>query len=260
MAIGLGCAADADVLGCMRAKPAADVLAGIDTCTSAVMCSHGAKFGAIVDGWAFTEAPGVTVAAGRQHDVPVMGGTNSDEGALWRTGIVAGGLTTVAAYQAWVQATFGVLASAVLQAYPVSTDGEARPAVERILTDFTFVCPTRAYGLALATVQPKTWLYSFSWVSPPARYLGYGAFHAAEIPYVFHYLPESSGYGADDDVLSRAMIGYWSRFARTGDPNGVGAVAWPAFDAGEGHLELTSPITAQVGYRQDTCQAFGALF
>ncbi|MBI5481077.1 MAG: carboxylesterase family protein [Deltaproteobacteria bacterium] len=259
-AAALGCDGSADVLGCMRAEPAADVLAALDTCTSAVMCANGVRYGAIVDGWAFPEAPGLTVAAGRQHDVPVLGGTNADEGALWRTVIVAAGITTVAAYQAWVQATFGVLASAVLQAYPVTTDAEARPTVERVLTDFVFVCPTRAYGLALAAVQSQTWLYSFSWVSPPAQVLGYGAFHAAEIPYVFHSLPATSGYGANDDELSRAVVGYWTRFARTGDPNGDGAVAWPAFDAGEHYLELSLPIVERTGYRQAQCQAFAELF
>lgn len=120
--------------------------------------------------------------------------------------------------------------------------------------------PARAAGLAHAAVQPDTWLYSFSWVSPPAEYLGYGAFHAAEIPYVFHNLPSASGYGAADDELARAMVGYWTRFAATGDPNGEGAVAWPAWSAAERYLELTLPVAERTGYRQAICQQFAALF
>ena len=260
MATALGCDGSADVLGCMRAKPAADVLAGLATCTSGIMCSNGESWGPNVDGWALHEPPGVTFASGGETRVPLLGGTNADEGALWRTAIVGGGITTVAAYQAWVQTTFSTFAPLVLQSYPVNSDAEAAPAVERILTEFVFVCPARKYALRHASVQPLTWLYSFSYVSPPAQAAGYGAFHASEIPYVFHNLPVASGYGPSDDELSRDIIGYWTRFAATGDPNGEGAALWPAFDATEFYADLTLPITMPAGYRAALCEQFDVLF
>ncbi len=34
------------------------------------------------------------------------------------------------------------------------------------------------------------------------------------------------------------MISYWSRFARTGDPNGAGAPTWPAYDASARHVQV----------------------
>lgn len=47
----------------------------------------------------------------------------------------------------------------------------------------------------------------------------YGAFHGAEIPFVFGYPAE---LGTEAEVkLSKTMGCYWSNFAHTGDPNKV---------------------------------------
>ena len=61
---------------------------------------------------------------------------------------------------------------------------------------------------------------------------------------------------AADKIVAARMLGYWQRFAATGDPGGVGAEAWPVqpqhraslvctartldadADAGEDHREL----------------------
>jgi para-nitrobenzyl esterase len=50
------------------------------------------------------------------------------------------------------------------------------------------------------------------------------------------------------------MIGYWTRFAATGDPNGAGAVEWPRFEpAADTHLVLGTPIAAGAGIRTEQC-------
>ena len=42
-------------------------------------------------------------------------------------------------------------------------------------------------------------------------------------------------------ALAAQMVGYWSRFVKTGDPNGGGAPAWPALTArASAAMRLTS--------------------
>jgi para-nitrobenzyl esterase len=53
-----------------------------------------------------------------------------------------------------------------------------------------------------------------------------GCFHGVELPYIFHYFPAMLRFNAEDEKLSGGMMGYWSRFARTGDPNDGGAPIW----------------------------------
>jgi para-nitrobenzyl esterase len=57
-----------------------------------------------------------------------------------------------------------------------------------------------------------------------------GAFHSSELWYVFGTIARCWRplTGWDYDV-SRAMQDYWANFATTGNPNGPGLPAWPAF-------------------------------
>jgi para-nitrobenzyl esterase len=52
------------------------------------------------------------------------------------------------------------------------------------------------------------------------------------VPYVFGTLDKLKRPWTDiDRRLSAAMMTYWTNFATTGDPNGSGVPAWPAFSA-----------------------------
>ena len=54
-----------------------------------------------------------------------------------------------------------------------------------------------------------------------------GAYHSAEIEYVFGMLDSKAGvpWRAEDRALSDQMQKYWSNFARSGNPNGPGLAA-----------------------------------
>jgi para-nitrobenzyl esterase len=59
----------------------------------------------------------------------------------------------------------------------------------------------------------------------------FGAFHMAEIPYVFGNLDVRDWPWTEADRhLAETMMTYWINFAANGDPNGAGVPAWPAFD------------------------------
>ncbi len=87
-----------------------------------------------------------------------------------------------------------------------------------------------------------------------------GAYHGLELFCVFGSL-NVAGYrpSAADLALSEALQGYWLRFAATGDPNGGGAPAWPAYDAvTDPHLVLDTTVAAANGVRAGRCDAIAA--
>jgi len=80
--------------------------------------------------------------------------------------------------------------------------------------------PSYVYYFAHRPTEPVT----------PCGY-GCGAGHGAEIQYVFDHLGQDARpWSAYDRQLANRMADTWANFARTGDPNGTGLPAWPAFD------------------------------
>ena len=63
----------------------------------------------------------------------------------------------------------------------------------------------------------------------------------------------------DNKALSEAIMGYWTRFAATGDPNGNGAVPWPAYAAASDELlVLDMTIATASGTREEKCDFWDA--
>jgi para-nitrobenzyl esterase len=79
----------------------------------------------------------------------------------------------------------------------------------------------------------------------------YGASHASEIQYIFP-TANPSGLGlnlaqtplnANQRQLSDRMLGYWTEFARSGDPNGNGSPPWQEFQRGRQVMQSFIPPT-----------------
>nr|XP_060638420.1 fatty acyl-CoA hydrolase precursor, medium chain-like [Anolis sagrei ordinatus] len=62
--------------------------------------------------------------------------------------------------------------------------------------------------------------------------------HGDELFFVFGK-PFLAGEGTDKERnLSKTMMKYWANFARKGDPNGAGLVAWPSYSQEEQYLDI----------------------
>ena len=189
----------------------------------------------IVDRHVVREDMATTYRNHRQNDVPILVGWNADEGKDLAPEILATSEFTAANHKALVGRLLGHAPSpAVLANYPAATDAEAQESIFHFTSDYWGWRMWRWADLQAQARMSKPYVYYFVH-SPaePASPCGYGckAGHGAEIRHVFDQLDQDPrAWNAEDRQLTREMVGYWTNFAKTGDPNGKGLPAWPAFD------------------------------
>ncbi len=229
---------DADSLAKLRAVD-------MDTMNSAQQAGFGVHV--TIDGDFMPAHVLAVFAAGKQMDVPVMAGTNTDEGTMF---VGALPFNTVAEYEAATKAGFGEHAAAVLELYPATDDASLFQAKNQFITDTWFVWGTRNMLAGMVNVPSPAWQYHFSRRSVANPMMG--ASHGAEIAYAFNNRTPPAADNATDQTLADAMIQYWVQFAVTGDPNVEGVPAWPAYDPElDRHLELDDEVKAGSGHRED---------
>ena len=127
------------------------------------------RFWPVVDGWVLPHPVDSAIALGAANLVPVIAGTNRDEGDEWMG------------------------------------------------------APTRSFARLVSAQGAPTYVYMFSRVGDDSANRARGAYHSAEITFVFgrpHPLQPSAGTTPYDSTVAEAMSDYWVAFATSGDPNG----------------------------------------
>lgn len=185
----------------------------------------------IVDGWVLPEQPYELFVNGRQYPVPVLLGFNSDEGTTLGAGVNAP--QDPQAYEERVRSVYGPLADAVLEVYPAD---DPRQALLDSFRDTAFGWNMVTWANLTRTVDESAWLYYFTHNPPGAESAGLGAYHAAEIPYVFNNVEQLPGDARPvDRALADAMSDYWVSFARDGTPDVEGRPEWQPYRNSERH-------------------------
>jgi para-nitrobenzyl esterase len=187
------------------------------------------RFWAVLDGYAIAGDQYKLYQAGNYNDVPVLIGTNSDEGAAFVQS------TTSEAYKAFVKGGFGLFADQILAAYPAGSDEEALRSQRGIWREVAFGWGTWSWArLQSQNAKSKVFVYYFDHRPPYPQippYQTWGAAHGAEMHYVLgrHDRP-AMAWTAADEKLAEMVSSFWVNFAKTGDPNGSGLPEWPAYD------------------------------
>jgi para-nitrobenzyl esterase len=174
---------------------------------------------AFADGYVVPDQHSKLFIENRGLRIPVMVGSNANEGITFINYIPA---NTPQEWTSYIDQTFAPCGGQIASQYPASTPEEIHAAANQLITDALFL-----YGAFSVARAEHGFLYRFSRVSPQGAREKTGAFHTAELGYVFgitHDSPEN--YAGPDHRLSDKMMTAWLHFARTGDPRLMESSAW----------------------------------
>jgi para-nitrobenzyl esterase len=215
----------------LRAKPADELMKAV----------RGGGF-PIIDGWLIPDDPGAIFAAGKQNDVPLLVGSNKDEGTFFLQKGPADRFLENS------NRRFGSLADTFFKLYPAGSDDEAYTSQLAAFRDELGWVMRNWAEMQTKTGKSKTYLYYFTH-EPPAAPGGraLGATHGAEASYVFENLTPGRAWTDLDRQVADTISSYWVNFATTGDPNGKGLPQWPAFDSKKSNRPLVLGDKVEVG-------------
>ncbi len=190
----------------------------------------------VIDGEVLPESPLAAFAGGRQASVPLLIGSNADEGTLIKAALDSQSPMVEFRHQPVpgdgvqpeMAEAFGDDLEALTTLYPGLDHNAERAAVD-FMGDHFF--GARAYWCARhhAAAGNPTWLYLFTRVPPSPKQTA-GAYHGAELPFVHGVNIPVLPLTADDKPLAAQIQAYWTSFAKTANPNGTASVSWPPFD------------------------------
>ena len=222
----------------LRAKAAPEIVRASDG-NSAVL--NFLYAGGTIDGWVLREQPALTFAAGRQARIPVLTGSNADEGT---PNAAAPGEPTVVNYRAWLTSRFDAHADDVFRTYPVAGDADVPRAYWNVTGDYQRGHAVRSLARDTVRAGERAYLYYFSY-PPKGAYAreGLGTFHGLDLSFMGGGYFRTSRWGepdAKDWKLAEIMSAYWTQFAAAGDPNRADLPKWLPYDS-------TADIAFEIG-------------
>jgi para-nitrobenzyl esterase len=211
-----------------------------------------------LDGFVLPQTVKSAFTTSQFNRVPVIEGSNHDEWRLFvaQTEATTGTPLMPAGYVPAIAATLGVplsFAAAIAAEYPLADFPSPSAALGAVGTDVVFSCNARVSSRLLSQFVP-TYQYEFNDPSAPMLYFNpvsfpTGASHASELTYIFDLTGTpvpSPGLTPAQQDLSDAMVGYWTRFARSGNPNSAGEPAWPLYGTND-QFQSLQPSTPTTG-------------
>lgn len=236
LARSAGCEPGAGQLACLRSKRTEDILDAQGDEWG--LLKNNIQWSPVPDGVTLSARPDDLIRMGQFNRVPVMWGSNRDEGrffvateqhlkyllplSTWQfdkaLNTLAGGDS---AFKAQLAATYSPWRYLTLDR-----------ALAAALTGAYFSCDVIHDVQAMGRYAP-VYHYEFTEANTPGvidPYMTMGAFHGAELRFLFQAkLPGPTilwPLSGAQQKLADQMARYWGNFARSGDPNGEGLPVW----------------------------------
>jgi para-nitrobenzyl esterase len=227
-----------------------------------------------VDGALIPQQPILSLALGAYNHVPIIEGTNHDEGRLFvalgfdlnplvgtitaagypiaiqgvaaalvteSSGLLATSSTTAASSSGSNAAEVKLISQEILHEYPLANYAGPGEALGAVLTDGLFSC-TANISNEIFSLSVPTYAYQFNDATAPTPELPpvsfpYGATHTDELQFLFTLAATPSTLTSAEKNLATVMQNYWSSFARSGTPNSLQTPAWAPFSIAAGNVQ-----------------------
>jgi para-nitrobenzyl esterase len=238
----------AETLGLATAKALkAQSLADLRAMDAVSLVNEAAGAGFIplptVDGWLLPDQLVEIFDRGAQAHVPLLVGSNAGELRSLRS-LLPPIPKTSADYETEVKNRFRDLSDAYLKLYPSDDVPGSVLAASR---DGLYSWTSQRLAQKQTAVGQRAYLYFFAHAYASERGSDLEAFHASEIPFVFGLIGSGEALPVNwpappdtpaERALSKAMLDYWTSFARTGVPSSDSAAPWKPFGEGESYMEF----------------------
>ncbi|ACL17209.1 Carboxylesterase type B [Methanosphaerula palustris E1-9c] len=200
--------------------------------------THTLKFEPTIDGWILPDSVDNLFRLHRENPVPFVIGTNANDGVT----LSANANMTVPEYTSLIRGYFGKDADAVLAQYSANSTQEVQARLAQIMTRYDFADSAKFAAGSMADLNKNTYLYRYSYALPGQPD---GAFHGSETLLLFGLESQLKA----DPAVSDNIVDLWTRFAKTGNPNGGMNVTWPQYNNQTGqYLDINTTPQVKTGY------------
>jgi para-nitrobenzyl esterase len=218
----------------------------------------------VVDGWVLPEAPVDVFNANQQAKVPLLVGSLANEGHEL---LPLNNALTESELDQYLSKTFADTAPKLKALYAEDLAISPGMALREILTDAFMAMSMRGWAQYNHNVGQPTYLYYMDYVPPayqiylfddpnlnlPGGPRSTGTYHSGDLAYVFNNVGKTGDFWLEEDfAMARAMSGYWTNFAKTGNPNGANLPNWAVYEPQNHNTQLLSnPIKTTAGVKRE---------